>query len=62
MGAWDAVLTKVVQRSYSAARQGDRTGEGEALRQFDLLVKFGGAADLWVGEPAEPRLPRKGPA
>ena len=46
MGAWDEVLIKIVQRSFTAAHRGDRMAEGEALRQFDLLVKFGGASDL----------------
>jgi hypothetical protein len=47
MGAWDAVLTSVAQRGFAAARHGDRAAEAEAMRQFDLLVEFGGATD-WV--------------
>ena len=58
MGAWDAVLIKVVQRSFAAARRGDWAAEGEALRQFDLLVEFGGVADLLTSHEAAARSPQ----
>ena len=43
---WNDVLDSVVQRSFADARRGDRAAEGEALRQFDLLIKLGGVEDL----------------
>ena len=60
---WNDVLNSVVQRSFAVAQRGDRVAEGEAMRQFDLLVKLGGFDDLVTNnDAAAPSSPAKGKA
>jgi hypothetical protein len=61
MGAWDRVLNDIVLRSFAAARRGDRVAEVEAMRQFDLLVEFGGGTDLLANPKAAARNPQGQP-